>query len=389
MSLHDETHLHHFLQNKEMNEMYISVFLMSLAQGLISIFVPIYLYSLNYSIVQILTYFFLVSLFFIILAPFLSKIIGKIGAKHSISLSIPFYIIYFLGLSILDSSPILFYVLPLLLAIRLIFYNIAYHLNYLEHEDSKNRSKEISVLMSMPLVASLLSPFFGGLIINIFDYSFLYVIGAILLSLSILPLFATKDKKENIKFKTKDLFKDIAKKENRNLSLSFMGYASATIIGIIIWPIFLTSLSISAKSIGIIMSSAAIITLILFLFIKEKEDIKTEEKEIKKRTILHTIGWIGRIFADSVFLAFLIDSYKKITFRLLSLPWTSYTYNIAKKRHDYFRFIVSREITFNLSRVLIIPILIWFFNIGFAPFTLSFILAAFLSTGYSLIIKNR
>ncbi len=388
MSLHDEAHFHHFLKNKEMNEMYLSVFLMALAQGLISIFVPIYLYFLGYSIPYILFYYFLISFYFVVLAPFLVRGIPKIGVKHSIGISIPFYIIYFLGLSILGSAPWLFFFLPAALAIRTIFYNIGYHLNYIEHSEIGCKGKEVSLLTSMPVIASLLSPLAGGFIVFIFGYSYLYTVGSIILSFSIIPLFLTKDQKEKITFKTSDLFKNIVKKENKFLTASFVGYASTTTIGVIVWPLFLTTLNISTETIGSIVSVTAVLTLILFYFMGGKDDIKSEKEAIIKRNKLYTIGWIIRIFADSVFSAFLIDAYKSVTFRLLYVPWLSLTYDVAKRKSDYFKFLVSREITFNLSRVLVIPILIWIFTLGFYPFVLAFLLASLLSLAYSLIIKH-
>lgn len=361
---------------------------MALAQGLISIFVPIYLYFLGYSIPYILFYYFLISFYFVVLAPFLVKGIPKIGVKHSIGISIPFYIIYFLGLSILGSAPWLFFFLPAALAIRTIFYNIGYHLNYIEHSEIGCKGKEVSLLTSMPVIASLLSPLAGGFIVFIFGYPYLYTVGSIILSFSIIPLFLTKDQKEKITFKTSDLFKNIVKKENKFLTASFVGYASTTTIGVIVWPLFLTTLNISTETIGSIVSVTAVLTLILFYFIGEKDDIKSEKEAIIRRNKLYTIGWIIRIFADSVFSAFLIDAYKTVTFRLLFVPWLSLTYDVAKRKSDYFKFLVSREITFNLSRVLVIPILIWIFTLGFYPFVLAFLLASLLSLAYSLIIKH-
>ena len=199
---------------------------------------------------------------------------------------------------------------------------------------------------------------------------------------------AKKDQKERITFKTTDIFKSIIKKENRFLTGSFFGYASTTTIGLIIWPLFLTSLNISTETIGIIVSVTAVFTLILFYFIGEKNDIESEKKAIIKRNRLYTIGWIIRIFADSTFSAFMIDAYKTVTFKLLFVPWTSFAYNVAKKKSDYFKFLISRELTFNISRIIILPILIYIFVVGFYPFTAAFLLASLLSLAYSLIIKH-
>jgi len=339
---------------------------------------------------EILFYNLLMVIFFVILTPFCTKIISRTGIKHAIAISIPFYIMYILGFEILDSNPWLFFVLPALIAAKNIFYNISYHLNFLEHEDADKREKEVSVLVSLPLIASLLSPLFGGFIIYYFGYSYLYIIGAIILSASIIPLLLTKDVKEVPRFQIKEAYRDIYRKENRSSTLSFMGYATAMTIGMVLWPLFLTTVNISTASIGSIVSISAILTIIVFEFLKKKNAGKQEEaqKEIRRRTIAHTIGWIGRIFADTVFLAFLVDAYKQIAFKMLQVPWTTYIYGIAKKK-DYFRFIVSTELTFNFSRIIFIPMLMIFFYLGYYPFALSFMLAAVLSLSYSYILKTK
>ncbi len=388
MSLHEESHTHEFLQKKEMNEMYLAVFFMSFAEGLISIFVPIYFYTLGYSIENILFFYLILAISNIILLFFLAKIISKIGVKHSISISIPFLIIYFLGLTFVKETPFLFYILPIILAIRTMFYNIGYHLNYLEHSDAKKRGREISILISIPLIASLLSPFLGGLTINYLNYQYLYIIGAIILAISSIPLFLTKDQKEKMNFKISDVYKFIFEKRNKNITRGFFGAATSGIIGLIIWPLFLTSLNLKTETIGMITSLTAILTLVIFFILTKKENKEQREKIIKKRTLIHTIGWLARIFASSALSAFVIDAYKKLSFKLLQVEWSAYIYELAKKQ-NYFKFIIAREIIFNLSRILILPILMIIFTFSSSPFILAFIMASFLSLLYPLITKKN
>jgi len=362
---------------------------MSFAEGLISIFVPIYLYNLNYSIIDILLYYLLVSICILILINFLVKFISKIGVKHSISISIPFLIIYFLGLNILENTPFLFFVLPIILAARTIFYNIGYHLNYLEHSNAKKRGKEISILVSLPLLASLLSPLLGGLLITYFDYHYLYATGSIILAASILPLLLSGDQKEKMNFRISDAYKLIVNKKNRNTMISFMGYAPSATIGVVIWPIFLITILTNVKSVGFVASLTSILTLAIFFFIEKRDDKRSKKDIIKKRSFLHVLGWIARIFASSTLSAFLIDTYKKLSFKLLHVQWSSYAYSIAK-RQNYFKFVVAREIFFNISRIVIIPILIlaFYYLPVLLAFTATFLLAAILSTLYPFIIKK-
>ena len=68
MSLWNYWHHHYFFHNKELNNFYVAIGLMALAESLIGLFVPIYLYQLGYSIQAILGFYVLVSLFFALLA---------------------------------------------------------------------------------------------------------------------------------------------------------------------------------------------------------------------------------------------------------------------------------------------------------------------------------
>ena len=124
-----------FLINKEMNLFYISIFLYGIANSLIGLFVPIYLYQNQFSLYKIIIFFTLVSVFFLTFSITGAKVVSKIGIKHSMLLSTPFLAIYYLGLNFFVEE--MFYILPLFLAISMIFYNYGYHLNYIKHSNQK------------------------------------------------------------------------------------------------------------------------------------------------------------------------------------------------------------------------------------------------------------
>ncbi len=97
-----------FLQNKKINHFFLSIFIMSFGGALINIFVPIYLYTLNFEIYQIIFFYFLVSLNFVIFSYYGAKITAAIGEKHAILASIPFLILYNIGLIFINSNKIIF-----------------------------------------------------------------------------------------------------------------------------------------------------------------------------------------------------------------------------------------------------------------------------------------
>lgn len=391
MSLHHNSpHMRHFLKTKEMNELYVSYGILNFALGLISVFIPIYLYKLDYSIQSILFFFFINSISFVIFSYSGAKIVAHLGIKHTMLLTIPIFILFFIGLRYIQDFPALFFILPILRSFKMILYNFSFHLNFITHSDSKHRGREVSILQAVEVMASTLSPFLGGIIIMYSSFSALFFVGSIILFLAMLPLFLTKDTYEKITFEKNNLIKDIFKKENLNFIYSFSGYAIESWIGFILWPIFLIIMSFSIESIGALTSITTLLTFLVFYFIGKATDKKDKRSLLRLGTFLYFFGWIGRVFVTGFTSVFLIDTYKNITQHLLAVPWSAYSYDIAAKR-NYFKFIVQREIIFNLSRLLVLPILmlIFFMIDNYYAFIISFIIAAFSSLFYVALNENH
>lgn len=387
MSLHISSLLT-FFNKKELNEFYLSISLNTFAESLISVFVPVYLYLLNYPIYLILFYYFLVSLYFVIFSYFGARVVSNIGVKRSMLLSTPFLIAYYLGLKTLASSHVLFFILPVLLSLRMILYNYGYHLNFIAHSEKKLRGRQLSLIGAFNVIATVAAPLISGLIIYYFNFSVIYIIGSILLIMSTIPLFFSKEKFEKIKFNQVRLFKDIFKKENKNLFFSFSGYAVESIIGRTIWPVFLIALLLNTKNMGIVITLSMSISIFVFYFAGQVTDKYNKIKLLKISAILYFFSWVGRIFANSSLKVLFIDSYKNVSEKILRIPWQAYSYDIAQQG-DYFKFIVSREIIFNLSRAVLMPLLIIVFYFDFYPFVISFLTASIFSLFYIFITNSH
>ena len=388
MSLHHNSHhLHHFLRNKELNEMYLSYGIFNFALGLISVFVPIYLYQIGYSISAILFFFFLNSLAFVAFSYVGVKIVSRLGVKHTMLLSGVALILFLLGLRFIETWPLLFFLLPILRAMKMILYNYSFHLNFFQHSDATDRGKQVSMIQASAVIAGILSPFIGGLILHFSNFPVLFVIGSFTVFLAMVPLFMTEDSYEKISFDRGNLFAGIFKKKNLPLVASFSGYAIESWIGIIVWPIFLYLIFSNFEAVGNITSLTAFVTLIIFYFVGRLTDKKDKRFMLGVGTVLYFFGWLGRIFVSGFGSVLVIDSYKNVTQQILFVPWSAYSYDLAAQR-DYFKFIVRREVVFNLSRVIVLPILMLIFHFNFHAFTLTFALAAAASLLYFALGKK-
>lgn len=388
---HNQQHFWNFLRNKEMNEIYLSYGIINFALGLVSVFVPIYLYKLGFSLMQILFYYFLLPLNSIILTRyFAAPLVIKVGVKRSIIYSVIFKIIFFVGLQLLPGSGWLIFILPTLHVLKTQIGALSYHFNYLEHSDAKKRGRQVSAMFSTALFAGLLAPLCGGLIIGLAGFNVLFTLAIVLMMVSVIPILFLPNKKtvETIKFDTHGMWREMFCKVNIPLFVSYGGYAIEEWIGTIVWSLFIFFMFNSTTKLGAINTIVATITFFVFYFVGRMSDKKDKKKLIKFVNFFYFFGWVGRIFADNFSAVVFVDSYKNITGNMLQVPWTAFSYDLAAKR-NYFRFIVEREIMFDIARAIFVPLVLLVFLIGYKPFVLSFILAAVCSLGYMAIDRFK
>jgi MFS family permease len=380
--LNNVTHLK-FFKNKEFNQLYLAMFGMTLGESLINVFVPIYLFKLGFPIYQILFFYFLVSLFFVLFSYGGVWVVSKAGEKHAILISTPFLVVYYLGLVFLEELPWLFFLLPLLLALRMILFNYGYHLNFINHSERSRRGRELAFLGIITSLATILAPYLGSLLAG-FSFNLAFMVSSGVILAGTVPLFFSSDKQDKIDFTSLELFRGVFSKKNRGNFISFSGYAIESIIGRMIWPIFIILILETIERTGLVISGSMLLSLGVFYFVGKLTDKVSRATLLKIGTVLYFFAWVGRIFANTAYKIFFIDSYKNLSEKVLHLPWAAHSYDIAK-RTNYFSFIVSREIIFNLIRVGVLPILMLIFWWDFYPFIISFSLAGLFSVGYAFI----
>ena len=381
-----QIYLHKYLKNKELNHFYLTIVLMNFGISLISIFVPIYLYKLGYSITQILFFFFIWSLSYVIFLYPGSKIVSKIGAKHSILLSTFFAIIYYFGLNFIDNLSFLFFVLPALNALHTLFYWHGYHTLFILHSDKKQRGKEIGFSYILTFASIAIAPFIGGLIAKE-TFTLLFCIGNFFILISTIPLFLTKENYCPNHLTFKSFYKSVLSRKEKKDILSFSGYAVESIIQAVLWPIYIIIILGTYFKTGLIVSLTTGISLIGIYVAGVLSDKYNKIKLIKIWSVFHSLAWIARIFVNSMTKIFFIDSYKGLTQKLLYVPWETQIYKLADKR-KYFEFIIFEHLIFQFTRVLILPILMAVFFFDFYPFVTTFIIAAFFSLFYGFIKRK-
>jgi len=171
-----------YLLKSEMNELYITYALRTFAISTIAIFIPLYLLQNGYDMFSVLTYFLFVILFGMTFCYYAFKYVAIKGVKHAIVLSIPFVILYFLGLyniELLQSwmdNEILLVWLALVVSFAGAFYFMAFHTDFARFSKQKQSAKQVSIAQALGIIASIIGPLFGAMIITYFSFQVLFII---------------------------------------------------------------------------------------------------------------------------------------------------------------------------------------------------------------------
>jgi len=350
--MHNSHHHLHFLKNRELNELYISVAIKSFAISMISIFIPIYLLKLNYSLATVFIFFAVLNAshaLFIIPA---AKISSKYGFKHSIFYSIPILIIFYLALYTLEQFHWPIYLLAVIFGINNALYWMGYHVDFSRFSNKKNRGEEIGISRLISSVFHVLGPITGGLIITFIGFQALFATASILLLISAIPLFFSKDIHNPISFSIKGIFKGQSIKN----TLVFIGHGIETGVASIIWPIFIFfSILNNFTTLGLVSSLSLSFSLFFIFMISRFSDIR-RKLVLKIGSLLNAVIWGVRFFIKTTFQVFIVDSFYGISQTLISIPFNALSYDKANES-NIVKFIMFREMIIQSGRVVLFLIM--------------------------------
>jgi MFS family permease len=251
-----------YLVKKEISELYLATAILSFASSTVLIFESLYLYQLGFKIQQIALLLIFNYLLFLILLPFGGKIAVKFGFEHSILYSVPFLILYYLFLYFTKDY---FLMIPLFILTGVIFkvlYWVAYHANFSYYGTKREFGKQLGFLYAIVSLVMLAGPFLGGFILDNFGFLALFSVQAVLLLISTLPLFKTKEKFKPKQFGYWEAWKRLFEKKGIGETIGFMAFGEE-VVGMFFWPIFIFVMVETYTATGLVVSLS---TLAMALF---------------------------------------------------------------------------------------------------------------------------
>lgn len=369
-------HLFEFLKNRELDELYVSMAIRSFALALIDLFIPIYLLTLDYSLKSVFLFFVFTNIIQALFVFPAAKISARYGFKHSILYSVPLLIIFYLMLATLETERWPLFMIAVIGGAAYALFWLAYHVDFAKFSDQINRGKEVGFAGIVSDLFTVPGPILGGILAVWLGFPPLFLIVSVLLSLSVFPLFLSRDTYEPTPFSFRQVFTDQKARD-------YLGFTGGGIEGgasLILWPIFLfTSIVSNLPLLGSIRSLLFLVSIIFAGIFSGLSDWK-RELVLRFGALANSLVAIARLAARTATHAFMIDGFYGITRSAVFIPFDAISYDRANKpgllpegreKSNLVEYIAFREIMWHLGQAGLFMVMFFV-----ADFTVGFLLGA-------------
>lgn len=366
---------------KQIEQLYASMAIGNLAQAMIAIFEPIFLYqAVGLTIEQVLLFFAAVYALYIFLIPFGAKIAARFGYAHSIFFSIPFQILFWLGLIGSQYSEWFLYLAPVSLAIQKSLFWPAFNASMAKFTNGEQIGREFSVMYAVISSMQILGPMVGGFLAIFLGANWIFVIGSLIYIASALPLLKSDRDLLPSVYKFHDTW-DLYKRFPIRFA-GYLGYGEELLV-LTVWPIFIYLTVRNYQDVGSLVTLATLIATGLALYIGIFVDRHNKQMSLRAGNILYVISWLVRIPLQSTAGVFMADSFSRTSKGMVSIPTTTLTLERAEAT-KIMPFVVGYEQILSVGKLLAALLGIVVFALT-GSFIALFVLSAIFAIFYFLI----
>ncbi len=304
---------------------------------------------MNYTLAQTLSFFIVYSVVFASFTPLAAKFSEKFGLKHSVLLSVPFYLSYIFLLYFLPVLKTPLFLIGSLLGIALAFFWMGIHPVFYYASDHKHRGEEVGKRTSISIMATLFGPLVGGFLIKYSGFKIVFLLTSILLFSAALFLFLSKEERVPYRFSFKSLFKV----DHWKNSLFFISRGVRVIAAGVIWPLLIFFILNDYLTLGIVGSVLAGVSAVLIWIMGKYSDHIGKRKIIKWVIGFESISWFIRAFVTTTAHIFGATIFGAVTYGVVESPLGALEYDKASEG-DISSYFISREVFICLGRILVL-----------------------------------
>ena len=338
--------------------LYLNRLLIQIGSGIVGAFGVIFFFEkFNNSITDVLLLFMALYIVFTAITHFGAKFLSLIGMKKMMILSVFFLTASVIARFLWEGNPYLYLILFFIFGtLYKMFYWVPYHVEFAAFTNKEKRGRQMAILSNISDLILAVLPIIGGFVLATKGYDTLFLISAILIFISIFPLFYIRETKERYTWGIFKIIKELLRKDNRPLVLGNISNGIQDAVGTVVWPVFIfIILQGDYLKVGIISSLTVVVLILLRFAVGAAVDKLGRKKVLKFGSIFATTGWIAKIFIESgtgIFLADTYHNFGKVVHKT-SFDVTVYD-GAADNGHFIDEYTVLKEISLNLGKGLML-----------------------------------
>lgn len=338
--------------------------------GMTVIFTPIYLYSTGLSVygsmkqaLFLVVGYYLLQRILIAVGVFpLSKIIERLGFRRSVALSLFFLILHTLSLILISKNIVWIWAAAVFIAIQTPLYWISRDSVISQDSLNPEMGRNMANLAVWEKIATIIGPFFGGLILSIYGFVAMYAVAVVFLVLSAIPLWWMHSHTHKNGVSVKGFFfflrdKRFVHTAVSNFAMSIQDYSLS-----VIWPLILFFRGIHDKTLGGLFSLVAVASLLVeygagrfFDTLRKRRDW-ADESVYALSGVANSAIWMARMFARVIKQFLTIDLIGSFIITIFGSFFGDYMH-IAGKRMGSIAFWVYEEVLYSLGTVFLFSLM--------------------------------
>ncbi len=343
------------LLEREINQVYSSVALQSLATSMVALFAPIYLvYELGYSIEMMCIFYIIFSIFFALVSPFAGKIVARYGMKHATICSIPLTIIAFLSLYFIPSATFLFFIAAATFGAARSMFWLGIHLEFFYVSDESHRGEQVGIRHAATILPALFGPLLGGILIEHSGFMTTFLFASIILVGSAFLLLLSEDHHEPF-----DVNWDrVVSAEYWRLAPYYYWKGAWAIGNTVFWPFLIYGVLGGYVKLGIVATVLSVITVFMTVMMGRVGDKYGYFNVLRYAIPFESISWFLRHMVYQVQHVYAIILMQGLSHGASQSSLGAVDYKYVGEHHiEYF---IVREMFISIGRLLAITIFMLF-----------------------------
>jgi len=369
--MHLKGRLEKHLRAEPLTPMYWNVFLRGLGVSMMGLFTPIFIFLIGKGhggmvegLRLVLIYLFLQRLGTSILVLGVTKVVAKLGFRISLLLGSVLLVFYYLIPGVWGEQVWVVYLMASISAVAIPFYWLSrYSILSMDGKKGK-RGSEVGLITLLTRGSAMLSPVVGGVILGLFGFKVLFIVGTIIVVFSSVPPFFMDHHVKDGDVSFRDLCNWVKDKRNRHRVLGSIGEGWEGVVSSFLWPIYIYLIVRSFEVLGGMMSAVLLFSsLMVFLAGRmfDRERAKGGMEDEKRYWLAGGVLMFLRVLRaafGTLWGLFGLDLVTKLMSPYYWVPFSSYVYSMGGEGKTLTTY-AYRSMIYSLGVVILTGCLWW------------------------------